>query len=283
MNDIRQYRFDDPVRLIISIVLFSVVVFFNSLAWDYLMKSSGENVSRLKSIDVYTTSFVMRYVPGNVWAIMGRAVMNKKNGVKMIKTMWGWFIENISYLIVGMVFSLLVLLRIIQVRQELAIAIIVALPVCGILFLRYEWLAKIFEKFIKKRLPEAAQKETASIKITLKQKLSLIGIYMISWAVYSLQYLFVAEAVTDVAISDYLVLIGVNALSWSIGYLSLITPSGGGVREGVMFLALTNIAGVNNVDAAIIFVLARLTAIIGEILYFGFIKLISKVFEKNGK
>jgi len=279
--DIRDYQMPNLVVLFFVALIFSLNVVVNSLTWHFLMKSSGEKIPLIESVNVYVSTYILRYIPGNVWAVIARAVMNKQFGVKMIKTAWGWLIENVSFLMVGLFFSLLIFTHISTFRRELLIIVVIALPLCVLFLMRYELLGKVFDLVVKKKFKKYIGKESEVLDLSIKNKLVVVGLYSISWIFYSVHYYFLVNSIVGIDFGNILILSGINALSWSVGYLSIITPSGGGIREGTMILALTTMGLVGEVDAVVITLLARLTFVVGEIVYFGFVKLIYFFYKRN--
>jgi len=105
--------------------------------------------------------------------------------------------------------------------------------------------------------------------------------YVVAWLFFSVQFVLVAAAMTAISIGDVVQLAGINALAWSIGYISLVTPSGTGVREGIMMISLTALGIAGDIDAIAIALAARLTSIIGEVAYFGVVRLIYAITKKT--
>ncbi len=279
--EIQHYRIANVTLLGLSVLIYALAVAVNTFAWDYLMRASGEKIPRLESMNVYISSYIVRYIPGNVVAIIARAVLNKNHGVKMIKTAWGWLIENVSFLLVGLFFAVPALLQGVGFKSNLGLSVIIALPICALFVLRFEWLGKLFNIIVKKRLPDAVKNETAHIELNIKQKLTLIGIYAISWVVYSIHFIVLAHAISGIGYDKFIVLASVNALAWSIGYISLVTPSGTGVREAVMIFSLKALKLASAIDAIVISLLARLCFVLGEVLFFGVFKLTYLILNRN--
>lgn len=272
-DQVKQYQIPHPWFIVLGMLAYAMQFLFNSYVWAVLMRYGKEKVSLRDSVDVYVSSFVVRYIPGNVWAIAARAAMNKVHGVPAASSVWGWVIENITYLIVGMIFSILVLLRFGALPQEIVWALVIALPACVVFLLRYEIIERLVRFLAKKKFPEIAQKEFSQFELSRIDRFKLLGLYSISWILYSLQFFFIAYAVGSVGLAHLPVLAGINALAWSIGYLSIITPSGTGVREGIIVLILTSLGLATNVEAVAIALIARVSAIITEIICFGGVKL----------
>jgi MFS family permease len=283
VEEIKNYDLTKLWPAIFAIPIAALVVVVESFAWDRMMKYAGEKVSTIDSLNVYISSYIVRYVPGNVWAILARAAMNAQHGVKYVKTMWGWLIENVSFLLVGLIVSLFVFSGVWNEQPELFVIVVIGLVVCGGFVLRYEWLGIVFEKVVRKRLPEKYQDQTETLVLTIKQRVSLMGFHGVAWFLFGLFHFVIIYIVAGVGLGDLVTIIGIAALSWSIGYMSLITPSGSGVREGVMILALTTLGLTGEVDAIVVALLARFVYIVGELSYFGLIKLVKYFIKSDEK
>lgn len=66
--------------------------------------------------------------------------------------------------------------------------------------------------------------------------IALFALYVVSWLSYGLSHWFLAKAVVPTHLSDLLPLSVALAVSWGLGFISLIAPAGLGVREGVLYL-----------------------------------------------
>jgi glycosyltransferase 2 family protein len=272
-EQVKNYHIPHPAFIVAGMVAYAFQFLFNSYVWALLMRFGKERVSIRDSINVYVSSFVVRYIPGNVWAIAARAAMNKEYGVPAASSVWGWVIENITYLIVGMVFSVFILLNLDSMPREIVWALVIAFPACVIFLLRYELIERVVRFLAQKKFPDIAQKEFEKFELTRGDRVKLLGLYAVSWILYSLQFFFVAYAVGRFDPSTMLVLAGINALAWSIGYLSIITPSGTGVREGIIVFAMTTLGLATSVEAVAIALIARVSAIVAEVICFAGVKL----------
>ncbi|HUW11557.1 MAG TPA: DUF2079 domain-containing protein, partial [Anaerolineae bacterium] len=91
----------------------------------------------------------------------------------------------------------------------------------------------------------------------------LLG-YAVAWCLMGAGFAALVRALTPLSWAQVPALVAVFTASYVIGFLSLLTPSGLGVREGVMtlLLATTLSAGV----AAVVAIVARLWMVVGELI-----------------
>jgi uncharacterized membrane protein YbhN (UPF0104 family) len=99
----------------------------------------------------------------------------------------------------------------------------------------------------------------------------LLGLSVLSWALYGGAYWLMVASLTDVPGRALLMLTGVNALSFVFGYLAIVTPGGAGVREFAMTQLLLPILPVG--VAAVIAIVSRLLNIAAELIGGGFVLL----------
>jgi hypothetical protein len=261
----------------------ALTVFIFSHIWHLMMNFSGEKIPVVDSYDVYLSSYITRYIPGSVWAVFARAGFNKKYNVPSLKSAWGWFIENLGFLIIGGLFSLFALFKFGEFESYAYVAIPVLIAFGLLVFMNYEKFGVVFDKLVKKKLSKGVQKEVEILELSRIQKVKIFMLYVLTWVLYSIQYFMVSVAVADLSLSDFLVLTGINAISYTLGYLSIITPTGTGVREGVMIAALQGLNLVNGVQSVVLTVLARIVYVVGEVLFFAGFKLYYLIRSRNEK
>lgn len=99
------------------------------------------------------------------------------------------------------------------------------------------------------------------------QPLWLVALFLLygaSWLTYGLSHWLLANAITPLPPSAFLPLAVALAVSWGVGFVSIIAPAGLGIREGVLYLF---IAGSLPEGQAILFVtLSRLLGFGVELL-----------------
>ncbi|KKR06060.1 MAG: hypothetical protein UT34_C0001G0100 [candidate division WS6 bacterium GW2011_GWF2_39_15] len=277
----------DKIYFISAILVYLIQTLFNSFLWFIIMVKSGEKVSLVSQVDVYLKSYLLRYIPGNVVGIFARGEFNKVYGVSRLKSLWGWFLENITFLAVGIGFgsyfivknltSVLNFTTSVVSRQNIVIAIsgaVVILILFAVYLSMYKTneLWKFFDSYILKKVLKKNLGKSITIKFDNQSRILIVLGYIVSWAMYSISFILMVAAVDPAALEYPIALASVNALAWSLGYLFIITPSGSGVREGAFLSLLPLIAGISPVGSAIITIGMRLVNVIGEVGAFALFK-----------
>lgn len=280
--------------LLVAVLVYMGHTFWNALTWHFMIKASGENVSVSGQLEVYLKSYLLRYIPGNVVGILSRALYNKKYKVPVVKSLWGWFWENIVYLALGLLLGAVVVFRLgndlfdrLDIGSEPDVLLIVAIGAVFIItlfvILDNRLLKYVFDKFLVPRLPEKSRGEFKLLQLSMPDRLQLLARYAVAWLIYSVSFYFILRAVG--VENNFVLAISANALAWALGYLSFITPSGAGVRETVMIFLLSVAVGLSNEHSVIIAILARIVFIAGEVLgflLFFFVKFVSDQLHNGG-
>ncbi len=88
--------------------------------------------------------------------------------------------------------------------------------------------------------------------------------YLLLWGCCGLAFFLFIKSLSPVEWSQLPVIIGIYATAWTIGFLSFITPSGLGVREGMLSLLLT--VYLPPATATLVALLSRLWSTLAELV-----------------
>lgn len=264
----------------VAVVIFALQTLFNAYLWNYLMQASGEKVTLNGQMDVYLKSYLLRYIPGNVVGILSRGEFNRKYGISRIKSLWGWFFENITYLAIGasigsyFVFKNLAEVTIVANdythRSDLVMIsgvafLVIVIAASLLLMFKSNWMWNLFHEVIVKKLMRKNLGKTIDVKLNNNSRFLIVLGYLVSWGLYSVSFLFLAFSVVPSTIDYPFAIASINALAWTLGYVFIITPSGTGVREAVFLSLLAMLPGVSPANSAIIAIGMRLVTILGEV------------------
>ena len=100
-------------------------------------------------------------------------------------------------------------------------------------------IAVLYRRRIRKTLPRLIEQCRAMFSVS--GVLCLTGTYLLLWVLLGTAFFLFIKSFYPVVPSQLLLVTGTYAVAWSIGFLSVITPSGLGVREGVLSLLLTSV------------------------------------------
>ena len=223
--------------IILSLICLFASFALSAVIWVKLLKGLGTKVELIKAMKSIALSQVGRYAPGRIWSYVGRAELGKMDAIPRTSSAVGLFVETelliISASIVflgGLAFSfgqwwgtlphsLYYLLLLIPFEIVLLHPVITN-GLAGPLF-------RIFHR------------EAPRVTLQYRILLILAFLYVIAWYLSGMGFYFMTRAVYPVKWSACVAISAAYPAAWLVGFLSLITPSGFGVREGILVLLLT--------------------------------------------
>lgn len=216
--------------LALSWILAVAATFITSQIFFNIMQASGARFSSFhEACELNFTAQVMRHLPGRFFGVAYQVVK-----AKHVANTAEWICGNIAIILLStwlaLVFSSIIL---IALEKNIALAFMILISTLSAPFIIYgiNLLLGHFssknqkiEKFIK--IFHAVPKALFSAK---GRRALAWG--TISWCVYAMAWAAFGEALPLESWHDGLILGALYTLAWAIGFFSLITPSGLGVRE----------------------------------------------------
>lgn len=260
-----------PLFLLISIIFLLAGFLFEMFAWFSLLKLHLVEVSYRTIIIGSGMTILGKYIPGKVWAVMGRAkVISEKNDERLSKISFISFEAQIILLWTGLVLSLIGSI-ISNIEIEYILLIVVFLFIFSVIIFsdKYKIVTeKLLSKVFKKNytLPKLSYKNTYVILLNFMP--------WISWTVgFYLLVISISSAILPFSVSYSFV------ISITFGVIAIFSPGGLGVRESIMTGFLT-MSGLTLPVAISISVFSRMWFLVGEILIF-LLAIYTKTFRKD--
>ncbi len=212
--------------------------------WRAILRRLEVHLPLFTAEYVYLTAELVRYIPGNVWHVASRVVYAEREGSPKTKTFISMTVE-LATKIAGAIFFFIITLPLwphtnhlgafnTYIRSIAAVLLIVGLPI--LLFgLRPQTMNKIFiyaGKLLKR--------EIAPITLRFQDIIPVLLMWLASWLTVGTGFTIALYAIGFTIHSWEMlpVFMGIYAIGWAIGFLSFITPSGLGFREGTIALLL---------------------------------------------
>lgn len=228
-----QYTVEYP-RMIFSFLLLFAVYLFNPWAWIKILNEMQENLNYRQAFSIFYVSQLGKYVPGRVWGYISQVILARKVGVSGEKA----FISSILFQVVSSVVTVYFFMMTLLVWEQLDIVLrvfVLALAsIGGYILLWMDALNWASNLVIKKMF-----KRTARVHLSSRIILDVTGILILSWIAYGVAYYhFMKSFYPELDIVTGITFTGIYAISWLVGYVSLLTPGGLGIREGVQVYLL---------------------------------------------
>lgn len=266
--------------LTLGILLFIGYYYLRSFLWYKILVFFGYPLDVKHSLFLWSSAQLRRYIPGNIWGFLSVTLGFETKNVKKRDIAKAILIESELVILTALLLSLLAL-KFFWTKMltfDISYEIIYRLLLIGVSILIIGYLLspiiikKINHKYIAKLqhiLPPFACDKT----------LFLFLIMLVSYLFLGAGYYFTLSAVIPLPPSEFFVLIGIFISSLLIGYLSLVTPTGLGVREGAMAISLSHFVLLPLAGFTALF--GRIILVFSELIFVGIAYLIANTKNKT--
>lgn len=258
--------------LFMSLILLSLGMIANTVCWSNVLRVYGYSVSYSKGLAAVGLSVFTKYIPGKILMILGRAeYISQQYSISRKSTSTLSLITQLISIWTGLTLGILGII-LLGGNSKLEITIISIIVWLLFVVLIFTPTLGSAISYIVKFLGKSNFKLPV---LQFKQTLKVIPYFILNWGLWCLSFYFLCLALTfncKITIITGLAF----ALGGSVGIISIITPGGLGVREGVIGGFLLS-AGLTTADSTTLAVASRLWFLFGEIFIFIFSILISKM------
>lgn len=244
--------------LFIGILCFTAYFFLRTYLWKYILADKGKHISFKKNALYWSTSELKRYIPGNIWSFLARTSSLEKE--KLSKR------DVFSFLtfeagIVALSSFVVSFFYVVEVLKTQDLQFLFRLFFVFIIFL-FIFSTKIYSLLFKN-----AKLRSIFNFVLLEnspfRNLKVLGLGILTFFMLGLGNYFSVISLYYLNLENVLALISLFTFSYFVGYISLITPMGLGVREGVMTIGLssyiaTSFAAVASIFSRIVFIASEL-------------------------
>lgn len=264
-----------PFWLIVSLILLSVYFALLGVPWLFVYWAGSEKSesSFLLGWTFFRLSQLGRYLPGKVGQFVWMLSLSRKFGIEKKRAVLATCFQLAFQCGLGCLIGFLVL------RNTEAAPLLQDIPTdfqmsgkTGLLIGSIAGITlgagTIF--FYRRRIGEVffrLKKYDFRTTLLISGALRLISGYLLLWGLLGIAFFLFIKSLYPVEVSQLIVVIGIYAVAWSIGFLSLVTPSGLGVREGILSLLLTTV--LPPATATLVALLSRLWTLSAELLVTG--------------
>ncbi|MGC8782171.1 MAG: lysylphosphatidylglycerol synthase domain-containing protein [Anaerolineae bacterium] len=226
--------------------------------WRMILRGLGGPLSYRTAAPIWFLSNIVRYIPGNIWQFLGMAELAHDEGVPRVITLTSIVLHQVISTAVGVVLAACYFALFDDGAWLRYLRPLLLLAPFGLLLLQPRLLDAILNRLLRRM-----GRPPVCISLSWRQIWLLIGRYFVVWIMMGLSFAALVRGLAPVDGPAVTYLTASWAAAYVIGYLTLLTPAGLGVREGALALLLTPImpAGV----AAVIAIVARLWMVAGEV------------------
>ncbi len=248
--------------VLVSIGLFWVFMMLGAVNWYLLMRFVGEPVPFSRALRVWAFSYLGRYIPGKVGILASRLFQHAGDRTRQKRVASAFALE----VVIGLLASLMVFVTTageLVAGRGVQLQLLIALGIAfGLIALHPRVMEKGLNLLLKRMNRPAINLPLRSTHVAVLLILSLV-----KWAFLGLAFLTLARSFWPLGFEHYLHVVGAYSFGSIAGLLVVFAPSGLGVTEGIVVLALKNL--MPGAMAVIIAVAARVWKVVSELVFVG--------------
>jgi hypothetical protein len=222
---------------VLSMVAVVLGIMSSTAAWQNIVDDLGKPIGRVRASQIFLVSQLGKYVPGAVWAYVLQMELGKKAGLARARM----FVSSLVQVGVAVVASLVVgLLALPKLLDESpgAVWLYVVLPF-GLISLHprvMTWGVNLVLRVLRKAPLDHRLHWSTIIKT--------LGFTVLSYALFGTHLWLLATADGTPQVDVLMLCIGAIAIGLTAGLFFFILPSGAGVRDVLVAVALAPAVGV---------------------------------------
>lgn len=252
--------------IVISIVCFVVFQYCLALLWVQLINREEMKISKVELVRIYLISQLAKYIPGGIWNYAGRIYLIKAKG---ISTYWAamTMVYETVFTLIG---AALILLGInIFMPKQIVFNLSSYTRSFSSIFLLFGLLlffnfkGKEFIDYLIRKFNKDCNYSFCNVSLNSIEIIKYILFYGLNWLIFLEGFYVFTRSLDSNVNPGFSALSVVFIVSWVLGFISP-TPSGIGVREGIMTYLLSFF--LPETLAITISLISRIWLIAGEII-----------------
>ncbi|MDO8659472.1 MAG: DUF2079 domain-containing protein [Candidatus Parcubacteria bacterium] len=246
------------LEIFFGVCSFIIYFFLRGYLWHTILMFKGYSIPIKDAIFLWGYSEIKRYVPGGIWSFLGRTVSFNNKGIPKKEIVHALIIEA-QLIVLGSsflsIFALSLFQDIFVSLPHKQFIIISALLIIVIFVFHNIFLKPINKNFLRYILPNFMP----------QQSLFVLLISVVAFSFFGLGTYLVSASIFYLNLKQIIGFMGFFVFSFLAGYLSIITPMGLGVREGVIAIGLSKTIPI--AFAGFISIFSRIMLMVSETIF----------------
>lgn len=252
-----ELRLFQPAYLLAALALNLLVYVLQMFAWAMIMRYLGFSISPRQILQGYLLSFLPRYIPGSLWGYWSRSRwLEQCCGVDYATSILGSILEASALILTALSIAAMYL----YTSSAGSRRFLLAAACAGLL-----WLACLVAPVLASRLSKERSHSHSRKGHALHVWFAVVALHLALWVTYGGSILLIGNAVLATPSGDLLGAIFSSSLSWLLGFVVIIVPTGIGVRELTLSTLLSIHSDLLPWQANLVAIISRLAIILAEL------------------
>jgi uncharacterized membrane protein YbhN (UPF0104 family) len=227
-EQVRQYdwTFNYPLLALSLGAVFGTLALY-AWQWKLTLNALGADIGYGPTFRIWFIANLGRYVPGKVWQFVGWFYLCEREGVTKVQTLTSIAVNQVLQNMTGLALSFVVFaLTQSSGMWTRLMPLLVLIPLGVVAVWHMEWVLN--------RALQLLGREPVAIELRSIDLVRFAGVHLLGWLAYGWAFYLFVSALHPVPLALMPSLAGVFAGAYVIGFVSLLTPGGLGVREGAL-------------------------------------------------
>lgn len=241
------------ILVLVSVLCFLAYFLLRGYLWSKILEEKGYKIPFKKLLFAWNISELKRYTPGNIWSLLGRAISFSDLGVSKKDIISALILEGelvVAGTSLASLFALPFIFNVLPPFPNENIVQPLIYTTAAILSLIF-----IFNPLKFPLLPRFSN--FANFKLLL--------ISFFTFFFFGLGSYFASASIVTLDLKNVLQFVGYFCFALLVGYLSIVTPMGLGVREGVITLGFSKFLSLELAGFVALF--SRIMFIASEVIF----------------
>tara|TARA_Y100000588_G_scaffold367536_1_gene434329 strand:- start:387 stop:1337 length:951 start_codon:yes stop_codon:yes gene_type:complete len=222
--------------LLLSFLAMSGLYVLRPLAWRLILQHFGHNVSAVAAYRIVRQAELSRYVPGAIWQYVSRVDLASRWGVSATATMAAALVETVILILSAVIPALLNFEEVLPNLARFQIVLLVLFPLGAVAVLQPHLLNFCME-FLSRKLNQPYSK----LQIKWSMVAGIWLAYVLMWTAGCLGVGFFVRGVIEISFEQVFATGSFFAAAWIVAIISIVSPAGVGIRDGIFGLLLSQI------------------------------------------
>ncbi len=232
-EQVREYNwtFNYPLLVLSLGAVFGTLALY-AWQWELTLNALGADIGYGPTFRIWFIANLGRYVPGKVWQFVGWFYLCEREGVTKVQTLTSIAVNQALQNMTGLALSSAILFltqRDVTTEFVTMFTWLLVLVPLGVVALQppvMEWVLN--------RALRLLGRQPVAIALRRVDLVRFAGVHLLGWLAYGAAFYLFVSALHPVPLDLMPTLAGVFAGAYVIGFVSLLTPGGLGVREGAL-------------------------------------------------
>lgn len=248
-----------PVALALAVIGLTVFLLANAEIWRRILRALGPELAPRRSMAIWFTSGLGRYVPTSLLLPVLRAAMSEREGVPKRICLASVAYEMAMFFTAALILAAYFVIDLPDLQDAPGRYLVIGLPMLALIALQ----PRVFHTLADRVLTRLGR---AKLPLSLPggRVLEFVGLYALTYVIAGLSLYALAQSVYPVGADELVTVVGAFAVGTALSILAFVLPGGLVAREAGIALALSPVMPA--APALAVAVLARIVQMGLEVL-----------------